>query len=96
MDVNLQMVLASPKAWTMSWADPSLSVVPLLLPGNVWTSLPKLGTPLTYFLIPAPPRLEKTKTYIRITDSFPTPILTPYPHRVLGPFLPSVGTTVEW
>lgn len=56
----------------------------------------KLGTPLTYFLIPASPRLEKTKAYIRITDSFPTPTLTPYPHHVLGPFLPSVGTTVEW
>lgn len=67
----------------MAQADPPLSVLPLLLPGKVWTSLLKLGTPLTYFLIPASPRLEKTKAYIRITDSFPTPTLTPYPHHVL-------------
>lgn len=93
MDVNLQMVLTSPKAWTMAQADPPLSVLPLLLPGKVWTSLLKLGTPLTYFLIPASPRLEKTKAYIRITDSFPTPTLTPYPHCVLPS---SVETTVEW
>lgn len=38
MDVNLQMVLASPKAWTMAQADPPLSVLPLLLPGKAWTS----------------------------------------------------------